>query len=188
MVHFRTWFITFILYWLYPNFFFITCKVWNRKQRFSVSDSNILRGTPFRFFFSFQDSLKAWLTYFTTFSQEFFILSMPLRFSQIPFQPIVKLYQFSLGQHYRYCSSLLSSSQHLKKRPVAWNCALRLVHFHLRHFGFQLVVSDLVNNVTWRKWKPWYSCDRRSCLSRTSILLSSNETSFWWHIRKFWSE
>ena len=46
-------------------------------------------------------------------------------------------------------------------------------------FRFQWVVSDWVNNVTWRKWKPWYSCGHRSCLGRTLTLISSNEASFW---------
>ena len=185
MVHFRNWFMVFFFlhcfYSIKSQFFQSRRKFETEKQWFPVNDFNRLRGTPFRFLFCIQDYLKAWLAYFATFSQECSILGMPLRFSQIAFRPIVTLYQFSLGQHYRYGSSLLSSSQHLKKRPVAWNCALRLVHFHLWlwHFGFQLVVSDWVNNVTWREWKPWYSCGHRRRLSRTLTFLSSNETSFW---------
>ena len=129
---------------LVHGFFFLHCfysiksqffqsrrKFETEKQRFPVNDFNRLRGTPFRFLFCIQDYLKAWLALFATFSLECSILGMPLRFSQIAFRPIVTLYQFSLSQHYRYGSSLLSTSQHLTKRPVAWNCALRLVHFHL---------------------------------------------------------
>ena len=93
------------------NFFNRVASLKQKKQRFPVNDFNRLRGTPFRFLFCIQDYLKAWLAYFATFSQECSILGMPLRFSQIAFRPIVTLYQFSLGQHYRYGSSLLSTLQ-----------------------------------------------------------------------------
>ena len=135
MVHFRNWFMVFFFlhcfYSIKSQFFQSRRKFETEKQRFPVNDFNRLRGTPFRFLFCIQDYLKAWLALFATFSLECSILGMPLRFSQIAFRPIVTLYQFSLGQHYRYGSSLLSTSQHLTKRLVAWNCALRLVHFHL---------------------------------------------------------